>query len=171
MFSAAWYFMQKEEQEQKEKLKKSNETVEWTILLAPILFFLIFFISALLLSLLYPLYAQDLSGREIAERSRGLRQQIDDARQRDDNRGLRQWIKRRWEAQQNAVKAEEKRRAKSRGCLYISSGICRRQIPTAPRHWSSVKKRRHARQRSRALARCRANCYNRQPVQLERRSP
>ena len=115
--------------------------------------------------------AQELSGREIAERSRGLRQQIDEARQRDDNRGLREWIKRRWEAQQNAVKAEEKRRAKSRSCLYISSGVCRRQIPTAPSHWRSVQKRRYNRKRSRSLAECRANCYKREPVVLERRSP
>ena len=112
-----------------------------------------------------------MSAREIAESSRGLKQKIYESRQRDDNRGLREWIKRRWEAQQNAVKAEEKRRAKSRSCLYISSGVCRRQIPTAPSHWSSVKKRRHARQRSKELARCRANCYNREPVVLERRSP
>ena len=87
------------------------------------------------------------------------------------DRSVIEWIRERIKVQQDAVRKEKARRAKSRGCLYISSGICRRQIPTAPSHWSSVKKRRHARERSRALAKCRAECYNREPIILERRSP
>ena len=112
-----------------------------------------------------------MSAREIAESSRGLKKKIMESRERDDNRTIREWIRERIRGQQNAVQKEKERRAKSRRCLYISSGICRRQIPTAPSHWRSVRKRRHARERSRALARCRANCYNREPVILERRSP
>ena len=114
-----------------------------------------------------------MSAREIAESSRGLKQKIYESRQRDDNRGLREWVKRRWEAQQNAVKAEEKRRAKSRSCLYISSGVCRRQIPTAPSHWSiRAESAGIIDKRSKDLwQECRANCYKREPVVLERRSP
>ena len=169
MIGGVTYFLMNSDK-QKQRLKKDEDMV-WGFIFAPIMFILIFIASALLLSFLYPLYAQELSGREIAERSRGLRQQVDEARKRDDNRALIDWVKDRVRVQQDAVRKEKERRAKSRGCLYISSGICRRQIPTAPRHWSSVKKRRHARQRSRDLSRCRANCYNREPVKLERRSP
>ena len=85
--------------------------------------------------------------------------------------GLREWLRNRIEVQQDAVKKEKERRAKSRSCLYISSGVCRRQIPSAPSHWRSVQRRRYNRERSRSLAECRANCYKRERVILERRSP
>ena len=46
-------------EDQKKRLKKDDYMVFWAIFFAPIMFILIFIMSALLLGLLYPLYAQE----------------------------------------------------------------------------------------------------------------
>ena len=181
MFGATWFLMNQEKEKQKklrQKRKEQDDRLTRPIIIGSGLFAgfivaVLFLIAFSIIALFYTnVYASQLSGREIAERSRGLRDMVDNAKPVPQPR-VRQWLSDAIRTQQKAVEKERERRKISRRCFAISSGFCRNRVdPHYNREGlNSVQKRRVNRRRAKALNTCRKNCYKFPRPKLERRSP